>query len=95
MTARLNPVRLDRELARRGWNASDLARAAGCSAATISGARQGRAVSSATLAKIADALREAPVISGVDAILDPAEDPHENGHLARLETRELGDFAAR
>lgn len=69
MTVRLNPTRLERELARRGWNASDLARAAGCSAATISGALHGRAVTSSTLGKIAEALRTAPVIPGIDEIL--------------------------
>lgn len=94
MTLRLNPARLDRELARRGWNASDLARAAGCSAATVSGARQGWAVSSATLAKIADALRQAPVISGIDEILDPVDALHQNGHAAGIDTNEPGVIAA-
>lgn len=69
MTVHLNPARLERELARRGWNASDLARAAGCSAATVSGALHGRAVTSSTLSKIAEALRSAPVIPGIDEIL--------------------------
>lgn len=71
MTVRLSPARLDRELARRGWNATDLANASGCSPATISAARRGRAVTSSTLSKIADALRQAPVIDGVDDLLEP------------------------
>lgn len=71
MTIRMNPARLDRELARRGWNATDLAIASGCSAATISAARRGRAVTSATLCKIAEALRKAPVVAGVDNLLEP------------------------
>ncbi|MEO8745140.1 MAG: helix-turn-helix transcriptional regulator [Candidatus Dormiibacterota bacterium] len=71
MTVRLSPARLDRELARRGWNATDLANASGCSPATISAARRGRAVTSSTLSKIADALRQAPVIDGVDHLLEP------------------------
>jgi DNA-binding Xre family transcriptional regulator len=75
MSIKLSPMRLDRELARRGWNATDLARAAGCSAATISGARRGRAINSATLARIADALRQAPVLPGIDDILNPEEPP--------------------
>ena len=69
MTVRLNAEQLNRELARRGWNATDLARASGCSAATISGARRGRPVSSTTLCKIAEALRAAPVIPGIDELI--------------------------
>jgi transcriptional regulator with XRE-family HTH domain len=65
----MNADNLDRELARRGWNATDLARASGCSAATISGARRGRPVSSTTLCKIAEALRSAPVIPGIDDLI--------------------------
>jgi transcriptional regulator with XRE-family HTH domain len=67
----MDPVRLDRELARRGWNATDLAKASGISVGTISAARRGRAVSNSTLCKIADALREAPVIVGIDLLLEP------------------------
>ena len=71
MTIRLDPARLERELARRGWNATDLAKASGCSPATISGARRGRAVTSSTVAKIAEALRQAPVLPGIDELLGP------------------------
>lgn len=71
MTTRLNADRLDRELARRGWNASDLARAAGISVATISGARNGRAVANSTLSKIAAALNQGAVIAGIDDLLGP------------------------
>ena len=66
----MDPIRLDRELARRGWNATDLAKASGISVGTISAARQGRPVSNATLCKIADALRRAPVVPGVDSLLE-------------------------
>jgi DNA-binding Xre family transcriptional regulator len=81
MTVRLNRTRLERELARRGWNATDLAKASGCSPATISGARRGRAITSATLSKIADALRQAPVIPGIDDILDPGDGLFTDGQL--------------
>jgi transcriptional regulator with XRE-family HTH domain len=67
----MDPMRLDRELARRGWNATDLAKASGVSVGTISAARRGRAVSNATLGKIAEALREAPVVDGIDVLLEP------------------------
>jgi transcriptional regulator with XRE-family HTH domain len=73
----MDPVRLDRELARRGWNATDLAKASRVSVGTISAARRGRAVSNATLCKIAEALRAAPVVDGIDVLLEP-----ENGLVA-------------
>ena len=76
MGVRISPARLDRELARRGWNATELAKASGCSPSTISGALRGRKVNSETLRKIADALLNAPVVPGVDSLLEP-----ENGHL--------------
>ena len=76
MGVRINPARLDRELARRGWSATDLAQASGCSASTISSARRGRKVTHETLRKIADALLGAPVVPGIDNLLEP-----ENGAL--------------
>ena len=75
MGARISPARIDRELARRGWSATDLARASGCSASTISGARRGRQVTNETLRKIADALLSAPVVPGVDVLLEPEDGP--------------------
>ncbi len=88
MGARISPTRIDRELARRGWSATDLARASGCSASTISGARRGRQVTNETLRKIADALRDAPVVAGVDALLEPEDgttiEPSSNGSHADL-----------
>jgi transcriptional regulator with XRE-family HTH domain len=73
MTSRMHPARLERELARRGWNASDLAKASGISVATISAARHGRAVANSTLCRIADALMNAPVMPGVDDLLGPPD----------------------
>ena len=78
MGVRISPARIDRELARRGWSATDLARASGCSASTISGARRGRQVTNETLSKIAGALLNAPIVAGVDVLLEP-----ENGPLAQ------------
>jgi DNA-binding Xre family transcriptional regulator len=82
MATRMQPFRLERELARRGWNATDLAKASGISVATISAARHGRPVANSTLCKIADALRLAPVIPGVDDLLGPADGSFSNGHAA-------------
>ena len=79
MSTRIDPTRLDRELARRGWNATDLAKASGISVGTISAARRGRPVSNATVCKIADALRDAPVIVGVDNLLEPEQGSLVNG----------------
>jgi transcriptional regulator with XRE-family HTH domain len=76
MGARIHPARLDRELARRGWSATDLAKASGCSPSTISGARRGRTVTNETLRKIAEALLNAPIVPGVDGLLEP-----ENGEV--------------
>ena len=73
MGVRISPARIDRELARRGWSATDLARASGCSPSTISGARRGRQVTNDTLRKIADALRSAPLVPGVDVLLEPED----------------------
>ena len=70
MSSRLNASRLDRELACRGWTANDLATAARVSPATISAARRGRPMNHRTLRKIADALVRAPVIAGVDVLLE-------------------------
>jgi transcriptional regulator with XRE-family HTH domain len=88
MGVRISPTRIDRELARRGWSATDLARASGCSPSTISGARRGRQVTNETLRKIADALRGAPLVAGVDALLEPEDGteigPSSNGSQAEL-----------
>jgi len=73
MGVRISPARIDRELARRGWSATDLARASGCSPSTISGARRGRQVTNDTLRKIADALLSAPVVPGIDVLLEPED----------------------
>ncbi len=70
MSSRVNRANLDRELARRGWTASDLAVASGISAATISSARHGRPMKHTTFHKIADALIKAPIVPGVDVLLE-------------------------
>ena len=70
MSARLSRSRLDRELACRGWTASDLAAATGISPATISAARHGRPLNHKTLHRIADALVKAPMVAGVEDLLE-------------------------
>jgi transcriptional regulator with XRE-family HTH domain len=75
----MDPNRLDRELARRGWNATDLAKASGISVGTVSAARRGRPVSNATLSKVAEALRAAPIVEGIDLLLEPESGITANG----------------
>jgi DNA-binding Xre family transcriptional regulator len=60
---------LAREVARRGWNLTDLANAAGISEATVRAARAGRPVSPKSLRSIAAALVSAPPLDGVDELL--------------------------
>jgi transcriptional regulator with XRE-family HTH domain len=92
---------LDRELVRRGWSAKDLADAAGCSPGTISAARHGRALTSSTVAKIARALRDAPIVNGIDELLgvdgvgvdgwpakqQPADEPRGDGRASSRSRR--------
>jgi transcriptional regulator with XRE-family HTH domain len=65
-------VRLEHELARRGWSALDLARAARLSPATVSAARRGRRVHASTLRRMVLALHKAPIVEGLEDFLDPA-----------------------
>jgi transcriptional regulator with XRE-family HTH domain len=90
VSTRIDPTRLDRELARRGWSATDLARASGVSVGTISAARRGRLVSNGTLCKIANALREAPIVPGVDSLLEPEGTITVNGREASKQAEERG-----
>ena len=61
--------RLRYEMTRRGWSASDLAHAARVSPATVSAALAGRRLASRSLACIAHALGNAPVIDLVEALV--------------------------
>jgi len=65
----INRERLKLELARRGWNGTELAQAAGVSRPTISAIMTGRPVRSRTVTQIVKALTAAPVIEGVDELL--------------------------
>lgn len=62
---RLNPEAFERALAERLLESQDLARLADLSPDTIVKVRRGQAVDRATLAKVADALKRAPI----DALL--------------------------
>jgi helix-turn-helix protein len=68
---RLKAARLEYELVRRGWNAIDLARAAGVSPGTLSAAMRGRRVNRRTVIRLAVALGDQPVIPEVALLLEP------------------------
>lgn len=61
---------LRQEMARRGWDGSDLARAARLSPATISAALAGRPIAARSLALIAAALAHVPAVEAIDRLLD-------------------------
>jgi transcriptional regulator with XRE-family HTH domain len=65
----VHPGRLRQEMTRRGWAATDLAREAHLSPATVSAALAGRSISENSLALIATALQRAPVIGVIDSLI--------------------------
>ncbi len=65
----VNVPRLRREIALRGWRPTDVGRAAGLSAGTITAVMKGGPVSPGTLRKIAGALRRYPIVPGLDELL--------------------------
>lgn len=65
----VHPGRLRQAMTRRGWAATDLAREARLSPATVSAALAGRSISENSLALIATALQRAPVISVIDSLI--------------------------
>ena len=79
MSAQVNGLRLRYEMNRRGWSASDLARAARLSPGTVSAALAGRPVAVVSLTLMAKALTEAPVIAGIDNLLLATEDAPDLG----------------
>jgi hypothetical protein len=66
---RVQSDRLRLELARRGWDGSDLAAAAGLSCATVSTAIRGLPVSTVTLRKMVLSLSRAPVLPDIDNLV--------------------------
>jgi transcriptional regulator with XRE-family HTH domain len=65
----IHPRRLRQEMTRRGWAATDLAREARLSQATISTALGGRPIAATSLALIAKALSRTPVLDIIDALI--------------------------
>ena len=73
MSVIVHAGRLRQEMTRRGWAATDLAREARLSQATVSAALAGKAISATSLSLIAKALSRTPAIDLVDKLL--AEPP--------------------
>ena len=69
MSVIVHPGRLRFEIARRGWNPIDLARAARLSPATISAALSGRPISATSLKLIAKALADLPPSEVIDRLI--------------------------
>lgn len=69
MSVVVHPGRLRQEVARRGWAAHDLARAADLSDATISAAMAGRPIAARSMIRIAQALLKAPTLDIADSLL--------------------------
>ena len=78
--ARINQLQLRREMTCRGWNASDLARLAGLSPATLTAVLKGSRVSAHTVRKIAVAIARTPPIPEAIQLLEE-ENPNGEGTL--------------
>jgi transcriptional regulator with XRE-family HTH domain len=70
MSVVVHPARLRHELARRALSATELARLSGVSAATVTAALAGRAISAKSLQLIAKGLGNVPTVDVIDALLD-------------------------
>jgi len=75
MSVVVHPGRLRQEMVRRGWAASDLARAARLSEATVSATLAGRPIAAKSLALMGQALSKTPTIGIVDSLImsDPRD----------------------
>jgi hypothetical protein len=69
MSVVLNANRLRLEIARRGWNASCLARDARLSAATVSAALAGRPIAATSVSLIARSLMNTPAVELIDSLI--------------------------
>lgn len=69
MSVLVHAGRLRQEMARRGWAATDLAREARLSHATVSAALSGKPIAAGSLAMIAKALARVPTIEAIDTLI--------------------------
>lgn len=69
MSVHVHSGRLRQEMARRGWAATDLAREAKISHATVSSALAGRPIAASSLGLMASALSRVPAIEAIDSLI--------------------------
>jgi lambda repressor-like predicted transcriptional regulator len=69
MSVNVNPAQLRLEMARRGWDAIDLARASRLSPATVSTALAGRPIAAKSVGLIAGALIGTPANEVIDRLV--------------------------
>jgi transcriptional regulator with XRE-family HTH domain len=74
MSYSVNAARLRYEMARRGWDAINLAREARLSPATVSTALAGKPVSAQSLSLIVEALSRTPANDLIDRLIDQPGD---------------------
>jgi len=69
MSVVVHPGRLRQEMARRGWDATDLARESRLSQATVSAALAGRPIAAKSLGLMAKALLRVPANEVIDSLM--------------------------
>jgi hypothetical protein len=69
MSVCVNTTRLRQEIARRGWDAIDLAHESRLSPATVSAALAGKPIAAKSVALMADALTRVPANHVIDALV--------------------------
>jgi transcriptional regulator with XRE-family HTH domain len=69
MSVAVNPDRLRHEMARRGWDAIDLAKQSHLSPATVSTALAGKPIAARSLALMADAFLRVPANELIDRLV--------------------------
>lgn len=69
MSVLVHAGRLRQEMTRRGWAATDLAREARLSPATVSAALGGKPIAASSVALIATALSRVPASSIIDSLI--------------------------
>lgn len=79
MSVVVHPGRLRQEMVRRGWSATDLAREARLSEATISAALSGRSIAERSLGLIANSFLRVPATSVIDSLIMNDADGREIG----------------
>jgi len=92
MSFAVDPARLAYQMAVRGLSASDLARKARVSPATLSAARAGKRVREDSWRQVARALNETPVDPDIERLLPPPDALATTALKVRSHRREVSHF---